>query len=149
MAEVVISEISVEISAVFPTNANLTSWAVICPGNKTTGGKRLSRLTRKANAYLRSALVQAAWGATMKKNSYLSSQYFLLVKRLGLKNALVSVSHSLLVIIYHVSDRDQTYTDLGGDYFDLKYVEQQRDYYIRLLQMLGVKVNIEALPTPA
>ena len=63
--------------------------------------------------------------------------------------ALVAVAHSLLVIVYHVLDRDQTYTDLGGDYFDRKYVEQQRDYYIRRLQMLGVKVNIEELPTAA
>lgn len=149
VAEVVIAEIGVEMSAVFPSDANLTSWAGICPGNKTTGGKRLSGRTRKGNAYLRSALVQAAWGATMKKNSYLSSQYFRLVKRLGRKKALVAVAHSLLVIIYHVLDRDQTYTDLGGDYFDRKYVEQQRDYYLRRLQMLGVKVNIEELPTAA
>ena len=38
----------------------------------------------------------------MKKNCYLSSQYFRLVKRLGRKKALVAVAHSLLVIIYHV-----------------------------------------------
>jgi transposase len=149
VAEVVIAEIGVEMNAVFPTDANLTSWAGICPGNKQTGGKRLSGRTRKGNTYLRSALVQAAWGATLKKNSYLSSQYFRLVKRLGRKKALVAVAHSLLVIIYHVLDRDQTYTDLGGDYFDRKYVEQQRDYYIRRLQMLGVKINIEELPTAA
>ena len=85
----------------------------------------------------------------MKKNSYLSSQYFRLVKRLGRKKALVAVAHSLLVIIYHVLERDQTYTDLGGDYFDRKYVEQQRDYYLRRLQMLGVKVHLEELPTAA
>jgi hypothetical protein len=71
------------------------------------------------------------------------------VKRLGRKKALVAVAHSLLVIIYHVLDRDQTYTDLGGDYFDRKYVEQQRDYYLRRLQMLGVRVTLEELPTAA
>ena len=149
VAEVVIAEIGVEMSTVFPSDAHLASWVGICPGNKATGGKRLSGRTRKGNTYLRSALVQAAWGATLKKNSYLSSQYFRLVKRLGRKKALVAVAHSLLVIIYHVLERDQTYTDLGGDYFDRKYVEQQRDFYIRRLQMLGLKVEIKELTTAA
>jgi len=50
-----------------------------------------------------------------------------------------------LVIIYHVLQRDQTYTELDGDYFDRQHVEQQRDYYIRRLQMLGLKVKVEEL----
>jgi transposase len=144
-AEVIMAEIGVQMATVFESDAHLASWAGICPGNKATGGKRLSGRTRKGNTYLRSALVQAAWGTTMKKNCYLSSQYFRLVKRLGRKKALVAVAHSLLVIIYHVLQRDQTYTELGGDYFDRNHVEQQRDYYIRRLQMLGLKVNVEEL----
>jgi len=148
-AELIVAEIGVEMKPNFASDAHLASWAGICPGNKSTGGKRLSGRTRKGNTYLRSALVQAAWGATMKKNCYLSSQFFRLVKRLGRKKALVAVAHSLLVIIYHVLERDQTYTELGGDYFDRHHVEQQRDYYIRRLHMLGLKVSVEELPKAA
>jgi transposase len=149
VAEVVVAEIGVQMEAVFESDAHLASWAGICPGNKATGGKRLSGRTRKGNTYLRSALVQAAWGATMKKNCYLSSQYFRLVKRLGRKKALVAVAHSLLVIIYHVLQSDQTYTELGGDYFDRHHVEQQRDYYLRRLHLLGLKVTVEELSKAA
>lgn len=149
VAEVVVAEIGVQMEAVFESDAHLASWAGICPGNKASGGKRLSGRTRKGNTYLRSALVQAAWGATMKKNCYLSSQYFRLVKRLGRKKALVAVAHSLLVIIYHVLQSDQTYTELGGDYFDRHHVEQQREYYLRRLQMLGLKVTVEELSKAA
>jgi len=149
VAEVIIAEIGIEMTAVFADAAHLASWAGICPGNKATGGKRLSGRTRKGNTYLRSALVQAAWGASMKKNCFLSSQYLRLLKRLGRKKALVAVAHSLLVIIFHVLQRDQTYTELGADYFDRHHVEQQREYYLRRLQMLGLKVTVEELPVAA
>ena len=148
-AEIIVAEIGVEMKANFASDAHLASWAGICPGHKSTGGKRLSGRTRKGNTYLRSALVQAAWGASMKKNCYLSSQFFRLVKRLGRKKALVAVAHSLLVIIFHVLQNDQTYTELGGDYFDRQHVEQQREYYLRRLQMLGLKVTVEELSVAA
>ena len=148
-AEIVVAEIGVKMKANFASDAHLASWAGICPGNKATGGKRLSGRTRKGNTYLRSALVQAAWGASLKKNCYLSSQFFRLVKRLGRKKALLAVAHSLLVIIFHVLQHDQTYTELGGDYFDRHHVEQQRDYYLRRLQMLGLKVTVEELSVAA
>ena len=149
VAEVIIGEIGVEMKTNFETDAHLASWAGLCPGNKASGGKRLSGRTRKGNSYVRSALVQGAWGATFKKNCYLGSQYNRLVKRLGRKKALVAVAHSLLVIIYHVIDRDQTYTELGGDYFDRHNADQQRDYFIRRLQMLGLKVNVQELAAAA
>jgi transposase len=148
-AEIIVAEIGVGMKANFESDAHLASWAGICPGNKATGGKRLSGRTRKGNTYLRSALVQAAWGASLKKNCYLSSQFFRLGKRLGRKKALVAVAHSLLVIIFHVLECDQTYTELGGDYFDRQHVEQQRDYYLRRLQMLGLKVTVEELSVAA
>jgi transposase len=148
VAEVIIAEIGIQM-AVFADAAHLASWAGICPGNKATGGKRLSGRTRKGNTYLRSALVQAAWGVSMKKNCYLSSQFFRLSKRLGRKKALVAVAHSLLVIIFHVLQSDQTYTELGGAYFDRHHVEQQRDYYLRRLHLLGLKVTVEELPQAA
>lgn len=149
VAEVIVAEIGIQMAEVFCDATHLASWAGICPGNKKTGGKRLSGRTRKGNTYLRAALVQAAWGASMKKDCYLSSQFFRLTKRLGRKKALVAVAHSLLVIIFHVLQNDQTYTELGGDYFDRHHVEQQREYYLRRLQMLGLKVTVEELPQAA
>jgi transposase len=149
VAEVIMAEIGIELTAVFSNQAQLASWTGICPGNKATGGKRLSGRTRKGNTYLRSALVQAAWGASRKKNCYLSSQFFRLTKRVGRKKALVAVAHSLLVIIFHVLQSDQTYTELGGDYFDRHHLEQQREYYLRRLQMLGLKITVEELPQAA
>lgn len=149
VAEMILAEIGIEMKTVFGDDAHLSSWAGLCPGHKASAGKRFSGRTRKGNTYLRSALVQAAWGATMKKNCYLSSQFFRLVKRTGRKKALVAVAHSLLVIIYHVLEREQDYTELGGDYFDRSDVERQRQYHLRRLEALGLKVNVEELPQAA
>lgn len=61
-------------------------------------------------------------------------------------------SWSLKIVVkylYHVLERDQTYTELGGDYFDRQNVERQREYFIRRLQMLGLKVSVEELTEAA
>jgi transposase len=47
-AEIIVAEIGVEMKANFASDAHLASWAGICPGNKATGGKRLSGLPAKA-----------------------------------------------------------------------------------------------------
>jgi hypothetical protein len=62
-------------------------------------------------------LVQAAWAATRKKNSYFQAQYRRLAARRGKKRAIMAVAHSLLVVIYHILKTGSTYQDLGADYF--------------------------------
>lgn len=142
IAQVVVAEIGANVAAHFPDAEHLASWAGLCPGNKASGGKRLSGRTREGNRYLRAALVQAAWAATHERDSYLHAQYQRLVRRMGKKKALVAVAHSLLVIIYYVLVRGQSYQDLGGDYFDRQHKEQQSDYLVRRLAALGYEVTL-------
>lgn len=61
----------------------------------------------------------------------------------------MAVGHSLLVIAYHLLSRRASYQEMGGDYFDRRNVEVQRTRLIRKLEVLGVKVTIEALPVAA
>ncbi len=148
VAETIVSEIGVEMSR-FPTDGHLASWAGMCPGNNESAGKRKSGKTSKGNRYLRAALVQAAWAASHQKGTYLAAQYRRLVKRMGKKKALVAVGHSILVIIYHVLESRQSYAELGGDYFDQRHADQQRQRLIRQLELLGLKVTVEELPVAA
>lgn len=148
LAETIISEVGVEMSC-FATDAHLSSWAGMCPGNNESAGKRKSGKTTKGSVYLRAALVQAAWAASHTKQTYLAAQYRRLVKRMGKKKALVAVGHSLLVIIYHVLKSRVSYQELGGDYFDRQHVEVQRARLIRKLETLGLKVTVEELPQAA
>jgi transposase len=148
VAQVIVSEIGVDMRR-FATDGHLASWAGMCPGSNESAGKRRSGRTTKGSIYLRNALVQAAWAATHTKETYLSAQYKRLVKRKGKNRALVAVGHSILVIIYHVLSRKESYSELGGDYFDKQNVEVQRKRLVRQLESLGMKVTLEALPIAA
>ena len=79
----------------------------MAPGSKQSGGKRLPAPTTKGNTRLRAALAEAVWAISHTKDNYLSAQYHRLARRIGKKKAIVAVSHSLLIIIYHML-RDQT-----------------------------------------
>jgi transposase len=148
VAQTIASEIGVEMDR-FETDAHLSSWAGMCPGNQESAGKRKSGKTRKGNRYLRAALIQAAWAASHQKETYLAAQYKRLVKRMGKKKALVAVGHSILVIVYHVLQNRASYHELGGDYFDRRYAAKQRERLIRQLETLGLKVTVEELEQAA
>jgi transposase len=127
----------------FPSAQHLASWAGICPGNNESAGKRYSGTTRKGNPWLRRILCQAAWAASHTKDTYLSAQYRRLAFRRGKKRALIALSHTILVIAYHVIARGEDYRELGGDYFDRTSHESLKRQLVRRLERLGQKVTLE------
>jgi transposase len=141
----ILAEIGDDMSR-FPSDRHISSWAGVAPGNNRSAGKQLSGRTTKGNTRLRAALAEAVWAISHTKDNYLSAQYHRLARRIGKKKAIVAVSHSLLVIIYHML-RDQTdYHDLGPHFFETLDKERLRTSAVRRLESLGYKVTLEEVP---
>jgi transposase len=139
--ENVIAEIGVDMNQ-FPTAGPLASWAGMCPGNEESAGKRKRTKTTKGNRWLRRALSEAAWAASHTKDTYLSAQYRRLAGRRGRKRALIAVGHTLLNIIYYVTQYRCDYQDLGADYFLRLEPERIKRYLVKRLEKLGYDVEI-------
>lgn len=88
-------------------------------------------------SHIKSILTESAWAATRTKNTYLSTKFWKLAARRGKKKALLAIAHKLLIIIYQVLKRKQSYIDLGVDYMDEVAKRAKAKKLIRELQALG------------
>lgn len=140
VAAVIVAEMGADLGT-FPDAGHLLSWAGLCPGQNESAGKRGSTRTRRQK-WLKTTLVQAAWAAVKKKDSYPRAQFLRLKARRGSQKAIVAVAASLLKAAYHMLQRDADYQDLGGDYFQRKSSEKAAFQLVRGLQRLGYEVQL-------
>jgi transposase len=145
-AQVFLSEIGLDMSR-FPSDRHLISWAGICPRNDESAGKRRSNRLRKGAPWLKTALVQSAWSAVRKKDSYLRAQFHRIKARRGAKKAIMAVAASILTAIYHMLKNGTTYQDLGPNHFDRRSKAQQTHRLVKRLADLGYAVALAPLAT--
>lgn len=146
-ARTIVAEVGVDMGR-FKTPAHLRSWAGMCPRMDESAGKRRSTKIREGNAWLKTALCQAAWAAVRRKQrGYLHAQYRRIRARRGQKKALVAVGATLLTAIHAVLSTRRPFRDLGADFFEHKNTEQVVANHIKQLEKLGFKV--ELLPQAA
>jgi transposase len=127
----------------FLTAGHLCSWAAMCPGHDESAGKRRSGKTRKANRYLRAALIQSALGASHAQGTALQARYHRVKRHRGHKKAVVGVGHQILEIAYYIMRDGVTYDELGADYFERRHADRTVRRHVRQLEALGFHVTIE------
>ncbi len=106
-ATIILAEIGRDMSR-FPTAGHLLAWAGMCPGQNESAGKRKSSRLRKGAPWLKTILVQCAWAATRKKDSYYGAQFKRLRATRGPKKAICAVAASMLTAIYHMLRMERT-----------------------------------------
>lgn len=142
-ARAILAEMGTDMNR-FPTPGHLASWSGECPGNKQSGGKRLSGRTTHGNSWLRKLLNQAAHAAVKVNGCYLQGLYRRLAPRIGKKRAIIAVAHSMLVAFWHMLKNGVPYQELGANYFDEKDKERVTKRLRTRLENLGYQVELKA-----
>jgi transposase len=141
--QVLIAEIGMDMSQ-FPTAGHLLSWAGLVPRLDESAGKRRSTRVKKGAPWLKPVLVQCAWAAARKKNSYFQAQFLRLRARCGPKKAAVAVAASILTTAYHMLADGTCYQDLGADHFARHDPARIVAKLANRIRSLGYAVDIRA-----
>lgn len=106
-----------------------------------SAGKNRSDRTRKANPWLRTAVVQAAQAGS-RSPTFLGERFRRLIVRLDRNKAALAVAHSILLAICRLLKDGVDYHDLGPEHF----VQRERDQVARRLTQrlkhLGYQVTV-------
>ena len=118
----IISEIGLDMSR-WKTGKQFASWLGLCPGNKVSGGKRLSgKSKRTAN---RAASVFRMSASTLhRSNSALGAFLRRLKSRLGSPKAITATAHKLAIIIFNMLKNGVEYIETGQNYYEQQYRER-------------------------
>src|ERR1700759_747433 len=147
-ATIILAEIGTDMSR-FPTAGHLLSWAVFCPGQNESAGKRRSSKLRKGAPWLKVILVQCAWAASRTKDSYYKAQYWRLCAKHGKKKAICAVAASMLTAIYHMLKDGTEHHDLGAGHFDRRPAEAKANKLVGQLAQLGFAVELRPIAEAA
>jgi transposase len=142
-AEVILAEIGFDMSK-FPTAGHLLSWAGLVPRLDESAGKRRSTRVRKGAPWLKPVLVQGAYAAARKKNSYLQAQFYRLKARRGAKKAAIAVAASVLTAAYHMIKDGTFYRDLGADHLVKHDAAKTAAKLAKRIKDLGYEVQYQA-----
>jgi transposase len=143
VAQTLLSEVGLDMSR-WITESHFASWLGLCPDNRISGDKVLSRGTRRVVNRAATALRQAAH-TLMRSRSYLGAQYRRLRTKLGAPKAITAMAHQLARLVYRMLKYGQAYVDKGTEYYEERFRQQQ----IQLLRKRAAKLGLQVAEIPA
>lgn len=118
----IISEIGLDMSR-WNSSKQFASWLGLCPGNKVSGGKRLSSKSKRTANYAASTFRMSA--STLHHSKSALGAFFRRLKaRLGAPKATTAAAHKLAVIVYEMIKNKTEYKETGQDYYEKQYKDR-------------------------
>jgi transposase len=145
-AQVVISEIGLDMSR-WPTEKHFSSWLGLCPDHRISGGKVLSRHTRRVLNHVADALRIAATTLQNSKTA-LGAFYRRMRAKLGAASAITATAHKLARIIYRLLKHGELYVQQGLEAYERKYRERLLYNLKKTAAALGLELTQKA-PLPS
>jgi transposase len=133
---------------VYRDERHLTALAGLAPGNAISADKRRKVSVRAGNRYLKRILVQVAWAASRKKDSFQRMRFMRLQTRIGRNKAIVALARQILVVVYHVLSTGKPYQERGTVFYDRYNKEKSIARYTKRLAQLGFIVQLTKKDEP-
>ena len=144
-AQLILSELGLDICHKWPTEAQFTSWLGLCPNNEISGGKLLKRGTRKVVNRVANALRMCAQ-SLLNSKSALGAYARRMRARKDTPVAITATAHKLARLIYRTLKYGQDYVDVGSDVYEAKYKDAIVKSLQRRAKSLGYQlVNCQTL----
>lgn len=138
-AQAILAEIGPALDE-FATPSAMAAWCGLAPGNNETGGKRRNCKSPVRHHHLKQTLIQVAWAAVKKRQSFYQSKYFSLKARRGPKKAIVAIAHRIIKALWYIIKKGDHFKDLGPDYLILSDKANRLIYLKRQASVLGYKL---------
>jgi transposase len=138
VAQTLVSEVGLDMSR-WKTEAHFASWLGLCPDNRTSGDKVLSRGTRHVVNRAATSLRLAATNL-LRSQTYLGAQYRRLRSKLGAPKAITAMAHRLARLVYRMLKYGQQYVDKGAEYYEQRNRQQQIEFLRKKAAKLGLQV---------
>jgi transposase len=137
-----IAEIGTDMSR-WKSAKHFASWLSLCPGNKVSGGRRLSSRTKKSANRAATILRQAVHGLHHSPSA-LGAFLRRMKARLGGPAAITAAAHKLAKLVYNVLKHGWTYEDKGQNW----YQQQFRERILKSLHRKAQELGYQLTPTP-
>lgn len=135
----IITEVGSDLSK-WPTEKHFASYVTCAPKHDISGGKILSRRTRKSQQRVAVAFRQAAATVT-RTDTALGAFYRRLAPRIGKGKALVATARKLACLFYRFLRFGQAYVEVGAAAYEAHYRHQQLVRLEKQAKKLGYQVT--------
>jgi transposase len=113
----ILSEIGTDVEH-WPTAGHFTSWLTLAPGNRISGGKRLTPRKGPPKANRVAQMLKMAAQSQHHSHSYMGAFYRRMAARVGKAKAIQATARKLAIQVYYALKYGTDYVEKGQDYYD-------------------------------